>query len=91
MIAYSIINTFFEINLCKHKKQYIIAVKKIGIQLDYKYGFISLQFYNNQRYCHLCLNFITKHSQVSIIGMDHNNHNMQSVLLLLCNDYEDSI
>ena len=72
---------------CSKEDWYSKALLLLGC----KCGFISLQFYNNERYCHLCLNFITKHSQVSIIGMDHNNHNMQSVLLLLCNDYEDSI
>ena len=84
MIAYSIINTFFEINLCKHKKQYIIAVKKIGIQRLYFYLVVNVDS--------LVSSFITMRDTVTCVSiLLQNIVKCQSlgwiITIIICNQF----
>ena len=84
MIAYSIINTFFEINLCKHKKQYIIAVKKIGIQRLYFYWVVNVDS--------LVSSFITMRDTVTCVSiLLQNIVKCQSlgwiITIIICNQF----
>ena len=84
MIAYSIINTFYKINLWKHKKQHIIAVKKIGIQRLYFYWVVNVDS--------LVSSFITMRDTVTCVSiLLQNIVKCQSlgwiITIIICNQF----